>query len=402
MNPAEIVRIASRGDGVTGGGQHVPLAAPGDILEADGSLRHGPHHMTPPCRHFPECGGCQLQHIDDSAYAGFIAERIKGALLAQGLGVPEIRTPHLSPPHSRRRIAMRAERRGRRVLLGFNEERSHRIIDIRQCEIMRPELYALVDPLRGLLGDMLEARRAAAIQMTMTDQGVDLLIEKVAADGLKAAEALTGFATSHRLARLSIDSAYGPETRWEPEPVTITLGGVAVPFPPGGFLQATADGETALVDAVREAVGSAIHIADLFAGLGTFGFAVGGNVMAVEGTRDALLAMKAGAARAGRHMRAEHRDLFRRPLSAAELGTFDAVILDPPRAGAKEQAEELARARISRLAYVSCNPATFARDAKTLCDGGWQLEWIQPVGQFCWSTHVELVGAFTKSGDIKV
>jgi 23S rRNA (uracil1939-C5)-methyltransferase len=175
-----------------------------------------------------------------------------------------------------------------------------------------------------------------------------------------------------------------------------------VPFPPGGFLQATADGETALVDAVREAVGSAIHIADLFAGLGTFAFAFEGNVMAVEGSRDALLAMKAGAARAGRHLRVEHRDLFRRPLSAVELGAFDAVILDPPRAGAKEQAEELARARISRLAYVSCNPATFARDAKTLCDGGWQLEWIQPVGQFRWTTHVELVGAFTRAGDIKV
>lgn len=402
MNPGEIVRIASRGDGVTADGQHVSLAAPGDVVEADGTLRRGQHHATPPCRHFPECGGCQLQHVDDTAYAGFITDRIKGAFLAQGLDVPNIRPAHLSPPHSRRRVAMRAERRGRRVLLGFNEERSHRIIDIRQCEIMRPELFVLVDPLRALLGDLLQDRRAAAIQMTMTDQGADLLIEKVVADGLHAAEALTSFAMSHRLARLSIDAAYGPETRWEPEPVTVTLGVVAVPFPPGGFLQATADGEAALVGSVREAIGSAPHIADLFAGLGTFGFAAEGHVTAVEGSRDALLAMKAGAARAGKHLRAEHRDLFRRPLSAAELGAFDAVILDPPRAGAKEQAEQLARARTSRLAYVSCNPATFARDAKTLCDGGWQIAWIQPVGQFRWSTHVELVGAFTKVGDIKV
>lgn len=402
MNPGEIVRLASRGDGVTAGGQHVSLAAPGDVVEADGTLRRGQHHATPPCRHFPECGGCQLQHVDDTAYAGFITDRIKGALLAQGLDVPDIRPAHLSPPRTRRRVAMRVERRGRRVLLGFNEERSHRIIDIRQCEIMRPELYALVDPLRALLGDLLQDRRAAAIQMTMTDQGADLLIEKVVADGLHAAEALTSFAMSHRLARVSIDAGYGTETRWEPEPVTVTLGGVAVPFPPGSFLQATADGEAALVGAVREAVGSATHIADLFAGLGTFGFAAEGHVMAAEGSRDALLAMKAGAARAGKHLRVEHRDLFRRPLSAAELGGFDAVILDPPRAGAKEQAEQLARARTSRLAYVSCNPATFARDAKLLCDAGWQILWIQPVGQFRWSTHVELAAAFARAGDIKV
>ena len=402
MNPGEIVRLASRGDGVTAGGQHVSLAAPGDVVEADGTLRRGQHHATPPCRHFPECGGCQLQHVDDTAYAGFITDRIKGALLAQGLDVPDIRPAHLSPPRTRRRVAMRVERRGRRVLLGFNEERSHRIIDIRQCEIMRPELCALVDPLRALLGDLLQDRRAAAIQMTMTDQGADLLIEKVVADGLHAAEAPTSFAMSHRLARLSIDAGYGTETRWEPEPVTVTLGGVAVPFPPGGFLQATADGEAALVGAVREAIGSAPHIADLFAGLGTFGFAAEGHVMAAEGSRDALLAMKAGAARAGKHLRVEHRDLFRRPLSAAELGGFDAVILDPPRAGAKEQAEQLARARTSRLAYVSCNPATFARDAKLLCDAGWQILWIQPVGQFRWSTHVELAAAFARAGDIKV
>ena len=402
MNPGEIVRLASRGDGVTAGGQHVSLAAPGDVVEADGTLRRGQHHATPPCRHFPECGGCQLQHVDDTAYAGFITDRIKGALLAQGLDVPDIRPAHLSPPRSRRRVAMRVERRGRRVLLGFNEERSHRIIDIRQCEIMRPELYALVDPLRALLGDLLQDRRAAAIQMTMTDQGADLLIEKVVADGLHAAEALTSFAMSHRLARVSIDAGYGTETRWEPEPVTVTLGGVAVPFPPGGFLQATADGEVALVGAVREAVGSATHIADLFAGLGTFGFAAEGHVMAAEGSRDSMMAMKAGAARAGKHLRVEHRDLFRRPLSAAELGAFDAVILDPPRAGAKEQVEQLARARTSRLAYVSCNPATFARDAKLLCDAGWQILWIQPVGQFRWSTHVELAAAFARASDIKV
>lgn len=396
MNAGEIVRIAGRGDGVTADGRHMALAAPGDIIADDGEIIAGPHHVTPPCRHFPECGGCQLQHIDDAAYVDFIVARITGALNAQGLNAPEIRSPYLSPPRSRRRIAMRAERKGRRVLLGFNEQQSHRIIDILQCEIMRPELFALVAPLRALLGELLAERRAGGVQMTLVDQGVDLLIEKIEADGLRAAEALTKFAMQHGLARLSIDHGYGPEARWEPEPVTITLGGVAVSFPVGAFLQATVDGAAVLTGAVREAMGETETIADLFAGLGTLSFAAGRRVLAVEGARDAALALKIGAARTQRPIEVEHRDLFRRPMQAAELGRFDAIVLDPPRAGAREQAEALARADVSRIAYVSCNPATFARDAQILHAGGWRMRWIQPVGQFRWSTHVELAASFER------
>ncbi|MDB5684849.1 MAG: rRNA (uracil-5-)-methyltransferase RumA [Sphingomonas bacterium] len=393
-----IVRLAGRGDGVTADGRFAPLAAPGDFLAAEGTIVPGPHHATPPCRHFPKCGGCQLQHVDDAAYAEFIVARIAGALTAQGIDLPEIAAPYLSPPRTRRRASLRAERIGRRTVIGFNEEASHHIVDMRECHVLAPALFALVAPLREMLPKLIAERRGGDVQMTLADQGVDLLLGKVTAEGLEAAEALNSFAETHGLARLTIDDGYGPQPRWEPRPVTVTLGGVAVALPPGGFLQATADGEAVLVAAVQDAVGGAERVADLFSGLGTFALPLSATarVLAVEGARDAALALKAAAVRAQRQLLVEHRDLFRRPLDAKELGRFDAIVLDPPRAGAKEQMGLLAAAPVARIAYVSCNPATFARDARTLVDGGFRLERITPVGQFRWSTHVELVGRFVR------
>jgi 23S rRNA (uracil1939-C5)-methyltransferase len=391
-----VLRLAARGDGVTASGQFVPLAAPGDLLMAGGELVAGPHRQQPPCRHFPECGGCQLQHVDDAAYADFLVERIASALAAQDVPRPDILPAHISPPNSRRRASLRAERLGGAVRLGFNAEASHRIVDMRECHILRPELFALVAPLRLLLSTLLPRRGGGGVRMTLTDQGVDLLLEKVAAESLEATEALTAFAQSHGLARLALDDGYGPQTRWEPEAVTVTLGSVAVPLPHGAFLQATAEGEAALVAAVRSAVGEARVVADLFAGLGTFALSLEGKVLAVEGARDAALALKAAANRAQRPVFVDHRDLFRRPLDVKELGRFEAVVLDPPRAGAREQMPLLACSPAPRIAYASCNPSTFARDAKALLDGGYRLDWVKPVGQFRWSTHIELVGAFSR------
>jgi len=393
-----VIRIAARGEGVTDAGRFVPLSAPGDTVTESGELIPGPHHQVPPCRHFPECGGCQLQQLDDSAFAAYLADRIATAFTSQGLDPPELLAPHISPPNSRRRASLRAERRGRQVLLGFNAEASHRIVDMRECHILRPELFALVAPLRSLLATLIGPRSAAGVRMTLADQGVDLMLEKVEADGLAASEALTDFAQTHRLARLAIDDGYGPQTRWEPEPVTVTLGGVPVPLPHGAFLQATAEGEAALVAAVREAVAGAPIVADLFAGLGTFALSLDGRILAAEAARDSALALKAAANRTQRQLFVDHRDLFRNPLDAKEVARFDAIVLDPPRAGAKEQVALLARAAVSRIAYVSCNPATFARDAKALVEGGYGLAWVKPVGQFRWSTHVELVGCFTYGG----
>ncbi|HZH05523.1 MAG TPA: hypothetical protein VEY69_02505, partial [Lautropia sp.] len=265
-----------------------------------------------------------------------------------------------------------------------------------ECYILRPELLALVGPLRTLLGSLLGPRGSGGVRMSLSDQGADILLEKVSADNLEATEAIATFAETHRLARLALDDGYGPQTRWEPEPVTVTLGGVAVPLPPGAFLQATADGEAALVACVREAIGSARTVVDLFAGLGTFALSLDARILAAEGTREAALALKAAADRTQRGILVDHRDLFRRPLTASELSRFEAAIIDPPRAGAREQVLELARCSVPRIAYVSCNPSTFARDAKTLLEGGYQLLWVQPVGQFRWSTHVELAAAFAR------
>jgi len=392
-----ILRVAARGDGVTGSGRHVAFAAPGDLVQPDGTVTPGPHRAAPPCRHFPECGGCQLQHLDDDAFAQFLTDRIASALAAQGLSAPEILPAHISPWFSRRRASLRVERRGRQVLLGFNAEKSHRIIDMRECFILRKQLFALVEPLRRLVGELLGPRGSGGVRMTLADQGPDILLEKVEADGLAATEALASFAEASRLARLAIDDGYGAQTRWEPEPVTVTLGGVPVPLPHGAFLQATVDGEAALVAAVREAVGPARTVADLFAGLGTFALSLEGRVLAAEGARDSALALKAAANRAQRQVFVDHRDLFRRPLDVNELGRFEAIVLDPPRAGAREQVELLANSAAPRVAYVSCNPSTFARDAKTLVEGGYRLAWVQPVGQFRWSTHVELAAAFLRN-----
>lgn len=383
-----IVRIAARGDGVTESGRHVPWGVPGDALLDDGALAPGPHHQDPPCRHFPECGGCQLQHVDDEAYRGYLVSRVETALAQHGL-TTEIRKPHLSPPRSRRRATLRALKVGEGAVVGFNAAKSHQIVDMYECHILRPELFALVQPLRELLAGLLQPKRPAEVQLTLVDQGADVLLKGVRIEGLQSIESLTGFAAERKLARLSVDQGLGAEAQYEPQPATITLSGVPVAFPSGGFLQATEDGEAALVEAVREAAPE--RAADLFSGLGTFALAVK-PTYAAEASRDAAAALK----KAAPGMNVEHRDLYRRPLDASELKPFDAVILDPPRAGAEEQVRALAGSSVQRIAYVSCNPATFARDAKILTDGGYRLSWLKPVGQFRWSTHIELAAAFSR------
>lgn len=392
-----IITIAARGEGRSAAGRFVPFAVPGDWLDTDGTLHHGPDHQAPPCVHFGRCGGCQLQHVSDAAYARWMVERIGGALTGQGLALPEIRAPYLSPPHTRRRVGLKAMRRGAAVLLGLSEGGSHKLIDLRQCPVLDPALWAMIAPLRGLLAHLLPPRGNGAVQMTIADQGVDLLIDGVRAETLAAHEALGDFARLHSLARLSIDQGDGPETQWEPEPATVTLGGVPVGLPHAAFLQPTRDGEARLVDAVTEAVGRAGHVADLFAGLGTFTFALadGRTVRAVEGARAALSALQIAANRRQLMVKGEHRDLYRRPLTATELAGFAAVVLDPPRAGAEEQVAALAASGVPRIAYVSCNPATFARDARLLSEGGYRIDWIQPVGQFRWSTHMELAASLS-------
>jgi len=387
-----IVRIAARGDGVTANGRHVPFGVPGDAVLDDGALAFGQHHQEPPCRHFPECGGCQLQHADDDAYRGYLVSRVETALAQHELET-EIRPPHLSPPKSRRRATLKVLKLGDGALVGFNAEQSHRNVDMRECHILRPELFELVDPIRELLGDMLQPKRVAEVQLALIDRGADVLLKGVHARRLDEIERLTAFATKHDLARLSIDRGLGPETLYEPQFATISLSGIPVAFPAGAFRQATEEGEDALVRAVQEGLAGGSRIADLFAGLGTFALSMRASY-AAEASRDAAAALQ----RAAPGMWVEHRDLYRRPLDAAELRRFDSIVLDPPRAGAEEQVKALAGSAVRRIAYVSCNSATFARDARTLVDGNCTLDWVEPIGQFRWSTHVELAARFSARG----
>ncbi len=391
----QIIRIAARGDGVTADGQHAAGGVPGDVLRPDGTLKHGPHHIAPACQYFGQCGGCQLQHADEDALRQFVTERVTFQAEKHGFSIGELLPTHLSPPKTRRRATLHALRIARGAALGFREGSSYKIVDLKECHILRPELAELLPKLRQFVARH-GGKRPVDIDLTLGDQGVDCSIKHLELEGLEATEAALEFAQSNRLARLTLDQGYGAETQWEPQPVTITLSGRPVGMPPGGFLQATQDGEDALVADAKAWIGDAVSVADLFSGLGTFAFALASpaKVLAAEAARDAHLACK--AASAGLPMAAMHRDLFRNPLQPDELNRFEAVLLDPPRAGAKEQVGQIAASSVNCVVYISCNPVSWARDCTKLIEAGFNLEKLRPVGQFRWSTHVELASYWTR------
>lgn len=398
-DPGLIVRIAAKGEGATADGRYATLAAPGDVLQDDGTLVYGANHVDPPCRHFPECGGCQLQHLSESALADYVSDRVVGGARGQGIEPINVSAPHLSPPNSRRRATLHAQAIGNRVVIGFHGQGTHKIIDMRECHVLAPEMFALVAPLRKLLEGWGGRKLAVDVDLALADQGVSVGLKGLKVEGLARTEAMLDFAGQNGLARLTIDSGYGPESTWEPEPVTVTLGATPVSLPPGAFLQATRDGEAVLVAAAQEWLAGSATVADLFSGLGTFAFALAGpatKVLAVEAARDTHLACQSAARMQGRPVHCLHRDLFRNPLRVEELDRFAAVLLDPPRAGAQEQVDQIAASKVGRVAYISCNPASWARDAVRLIAGGYRLAELRPVGQFRWSTHVELASLFVR------
>jgi len=395
--PEPILRIAAKGDGITASGRHAARAAPGDMLHEDGALTAGPHRAVPPCRHFGTCGGCQLQQVDEETLAGFVHDRVANAAEGQGLLPGVIAAPAMSPPFTRRRASLKAVNGGGRALLGFNEAGSHRLVDLRECHVLHPALFAAAGHFQRYFSK-LKRKFAIGIEVSLTDQGVDCRLSGFAPEGLAQTEDLLDLCRDAKLARLSLDHGYGPEGFWEPEPVTMTFGGVAVGFPPGAFMQATAEGEAALVGAAREWLSCCGSVADLFAGLGTFALPLSREhrVIAAEGDRAALLALKTAAGRARLPLEAQHRDLFRNPLRPEELAPLDGVVLDPPRAGARSQVEQLAASSVKRIVYISCNPSSWSRDGALLTAAGYELAELRPVGQFRWSTHVELASLFVK------
>lgn len=393
-----IIRLAAKGDGVAASGRHIAGAVPGDTIDEGGAITTGPHHITPACRHFGICGGCLLQHADDVVLAEFVEGRVLYAAKEQGLVPAEVLPVHLSPPASRRRAGLHGLRTAQGAVLGYREGGSHRIVDLAECPVLHPALAALIAPLRMFVGAH-GPKAMVGIDLTLADQGVDVSFVYFPLEGLAATEAALDFAREQGLARLTFDQGYGPETMWEPEPVTVTLGGVPVNLPPGAFLQATRDAEDRMVADAAGWLGEARVVADLFAGLGTFAFGLrsaGRKVLAVEADRAAHLACKAAGAQAGGQVLALHRDLFRNPLQPAELNRFDAVLLDPPRAGARAQVAEIAASTLTRVVYVSCNPSSWSRDAAVLAAAGFRLAKLRAVGQFRWSTHVELVSLFER------
>ena len=419
-----IEALGARGDGIAsfdGERVIVPLAAPGDRVKARlsrdkegrltgrirGVLTPGPTRVVPPCPHFGDhpqggCGGCALQHLSPEAYRDWKLTQLEAALARHGVPTDTIEPIAVSPPASRRRADLTASRKKDGVILGFNARGSHRVVDLAQCPVLRPSLAALFDPLRALLAPLMKPGDGAEARLAATDSGTDLLIVTAIEMGLGARERIAAFAAQHDVARVARAHPKHPgaETLIERRPVRMTMGGVPVPLPPGAFLQATAEGEAALRNFVCEAAAGSRRIADLYAGIGTFAFPLakaGAKVHAVDTGKAEIAAIEAAARSAVLPgITAEARDLDKRPLDAGALGAFDTVVFDPPRAGATAQAVALADSRIARVVAVSCNPGTFARDARTLLAGGFHLARLRPVDQFLWSTHLELAALFLR------
>ncbi len=420
----DIAALGARGDGIAetpDGRVFVPFAAPGDRLrvkifrERDAlrgeiveRLADGPDRAVPVCRHFSVCGGCVAQHVSDSAYRDW-----KRGILCEALahrGIDDAVVGPLSPgaPGRRRRGRLRARRTAAGVILGFYEARSHRIVDLGECSVLAPEIVALFGPLRDLFAVLLGSGQTGEVAVTLGATGLDLTIAASGEPGLAAREALVDFAERCDAARLSWQvlktgrgMTRGTETVVRRRPAQVRFGPVAVETPPDAFLQPTAEGEAVLRDGVLAALAGARRVADLYAGCGAFALplaAAGMHVNAIDAAADHVAALAAGARQGGlgEFVTIEARDLERRPLTSDELTGLDGVVLDPPRGGAAAQVSQLASCAAPVIVYVSCNPASFARDARVLIDGGYALESIQPVDQFLYTPHLEMVGVFRK------
>lgn len=409
--PVEVTveRLGARGDGVArleGKPFYLPLTLPGERVlarvlgqRADGIaglvetvLDPAPERGPAACRHYGTCGGCRLQHLVPEAYRAAKRDRIAAALGRYMLKI-EMAETRESPPGSRRRAAFAARRTHNGVILGFNEPGSPRIVDLGECPVLEPALVRLLPELRVLLGTVLEPGQGADAKLLLVDGAIDLVVEGGPPLDLARRETLALAAERLDLARIAWAEEREPEIVVERRPVRALFAGKTVPVPPGAFLQATAQGEAAIVAEVLAGLADG-PVLDLFAGLGTLSLpiaAAGHAVTAAEGDAAAVAALrKAGIA-------AERRDLERRPFEGDDLARFSTVVFDPPRTGAAAQAKALADNGPEALVAVSCHPESFARDAATLGMGGYRLDSLVPIDQFLWSPHIELVARFRRT-----
>ena len=405
----EIDTVGAQGDGVSGGHLFVPLTLPGERVRAEVQgdraevveiLEPSPDRIAAACPHFGDCGGCALQHWANGPYLAWKNDQIRLAL-----GRERIETKFLAPfaarPGTRRRLALHARREGGGVRLGFKARRSWRLVPIEICPIAEPALVAALPALRALAAPFLEhAKSAPTLHVTWTLSGLDVDVTGIErkSGGLSAdaRQRAAKAAASGDMARVTLAG----ETVYQARQPVVRLGPATVALPPGSFLQAVAEAEAAMADFAVESIGAASRVADLFCGVGAFTFRLA-QVAAVHAADVSAPAVKALVAATGtasglKPIVAEARDLGRRPLLAMEMKKLDAVVFDPPRAGALEQAGEIGGSKVSTAVAVSCNPTTFARDARILVDAGFTLQAVKPVDQFLWSPHVELVGVFRR------
>lgn len=401
-----ITRVGHKGDGETADGMFVPGTLAGEEVAIstgdDGNyeidlVRASPDRVKPACRHFGICGACQLQHMAPKPYLDWKREQVVIALAQRGLEGIEVAPTMAIAPGTRRRAVLAARRTKDSVVLGFHERGSHFIADMAECPVLHHDLFALVPRLRAGIEPELPQQAQAEIGLTLTATGTDATIGLPGAPLDREQRArLAILADRLKLARLTVNGELvlqvaAPAIEWD---------GMRVNLPAGGFLQATREAEAAMQAHVAADVAPARKVADLFCGIGAFTLPLARRhaVSAFDSEDEAVTAL-AQALRGTQGLKpatAERRDLFRRPLLKHELDAFDAVVIDPPRAGARAQVEQLAKSKVARIAAVSCNPATFARDARILVDGGYALKIVRPVDQFLWSPHVELTALFER------
>jgi len=405
-----IDHIGHRGDGVVqtpGGPLYVPYTLPGETVEVEGISGHAdrrhalriesesPERVVPICPHFGVCGGCALQHWSSAPYRAWKRDLVVSALAQVGITAP---VDDLIDAHGAgRRRAVFHSRRGTHDVLevGFAAYRAHHVVPIDRCPVLAPELAGAVEAAWAIAEPLRTARKPLDIQVTGSDEGLDVDVRGSGPLLPALIAELAQVAHKHRLARLT---RHGELIAQRVAP-TLRIGRARLKLPPGAFLQATAEGEATLARLVAAHVGDARNIADLFAGLGPFALRLAehARITAADTDAEAVAALRQAAATPGlKPIAAEQRDLFRRPLIASELARFDAVIFDPPRQGAEAQARTLAGSKVPVVVAVSCNPATFARDAKVLVDGGYRLAAVTPVDQFRYTAHVEIVACFRR------
>ena len=403
--PRVVRAIGVEGDGIVDGAAgvvFVPFALPGEqvVGSADGWQRMGagsPDRIQPKCQHFQQCGGCVAQHMGETLYANWKHETVRHALSTQGINAP-VAPLRLIPAASRRRATLTAERHGRTIVLGYHARRSHALVEIAECPVLVPAIVAALPALRIIAGLALHGHEPVRLDVIALDGGFDVNIDapdlKLATPlRLKFAEA----ATTHKLARIALNG----ETIIERSIITLaTSGGVITP-PPGTFFQAAAEAQAIMTELVLGAVGKSKRIADLYCGVGTFTLplATRAKVLAVDGDKAALDALIAATKKATgiKPVETLRRDLMSEPLSAKELEGIDMVVFDPPRAGAKAQAEMIAKSKVHTVAAVSCNPVTLARDLQILSGGGFTITSVTPVDQFVFSAHVEVVAILSRA-----